>query len=100
MTMFDFLLKMRAKTLLYSLQAGRFVVKKFSRAAWDAASGSGAQFFTRWFKLRTLFETAEFPGVNICAGSESISWGARRSSPKIHGKMASAANAVVGPGGK
>jgi len=60
--MVNFIGKIRARILLYSLQAGRFVVKKFSRAAWDAASGSGVQFFTRWFKLRTLFETVGISG--------------------------------------
>jgi hypothetical protein len=73
---------------LYSLPPGRFIVTKFSRAAWDAASGSGVQFFTRGFKLRTLFETKEFPGVTHCAGVESISWGVKPGNPKIHGKMA------------
>jgi len=60
--MIDSLQKMKVRTSLYSLQVGRFVVKKFSRAAGDAVSGSGVQFFTRRFKLRTFFETAEFCG--------------------------------------
>ena len=61
----SFLLKMKMKTLLYSLQAGRFIVKKFSQSGVGCREWEWRSVFTRWFKLRTLFETVGFSGVSI-----------------------------------